>query len=197
MIERVNEEVLGAYDATLLGWSRVLEVRENETAGHSQRVADLTVRLARALGCTEAEIVQIRRGALLHDIGKMALPDEILRKTGALTEEERHQVQQHPELAYTWLNGIDFLRPALDIPYCHHERWNGSGYPRGLRGEEIPLAARLFSVVDVWDALLADRPYKARWTPAAAKSYLREHAGELFDQRVVQVFIAMIDEAAP
>ena len=193
MIEQVNQEVLSAYDATLLGWSRMLEVRENEVAGHSQRVADLTVLLARRLGCSEAEITQIRRGALLHDIGKMALPDAILRKAGALTEEERHLVQQHPDLAYSWLSGIEFLRPALDIPYCHHERWNGSGYPRGLRGAEIPLAARIFSVVDVWDALLADRPYKARWTPSAAAAYLVEHAGVLFDPEVVTAFIDMLD----
>lgn len=196
MIEHVNEEVLSAYDATLLGWSRMLEVRENEIAGHSQRVAELTVRLARTLGCTDADIVQIRRGALLHDIGKMALPDAILRKAGALTEEERRQVQQHPELAHTWLNGIEFLRPALEIPYCHHERWNGAGYPRGLRGEEIPLAARIFSVVDVWDALLADRPYKARWTRGAAIAYLCEQAGAMFDPHVVEVFVRMVGEEA-
>jgi putative nucleotidyltransferase with HDIG domain len=193
-IERVNQEVLSAYDATLLGWSRMLEVRENEVAGHSQRVAALTVQLAARLGCTDAEITQIRRGALLHDIGKMALPDTILRKAGALTEEERRLVQQHPDLAYSWLSGIAFLRPALDIPYCHHERWNGAGYPRGLRGIEIPLAARIFSVVDVWDALLADRPYKARWTPGAARAYLREQAGELFDPRVVEEFLHMVGE---
>jgi PAS domain-containing protein len=180
-IERVNQEVLSAYDATLLGWSRMLEVRENEVAGHSQRVAALTVQLA------------ARLGALLHDIGKMALPDTILRKAGALTEEERRLVQQHPDLAYSWLSGIEYLRPALDIPYCHHERWNGAGYPRGLRGEAIPLAARIFSVVDVWDALLADRPYKARWTPGAASDYLREQAGELFDPRVVEEFLHMVD----
>ncbi len=193
-IERVNQEVLSAYDATLLGWSRMLEVRENEVAGHSQRVAALTVQLAARLGCTDAELTQIRRGALLHDIGKMALPDAILRKAGALTEEERRLVQQHPDLAYSWLSGIEFLRPALDIPYCHHERWNGAGYPRGLRGEAIPLAARIFSVVDVWDALLADRPYKARWTPGAARAYLREQADELFDPRVVEEFLRMMDE---
>lgn len=196
MIERVNEEVLDAYDATLLGWSRMLEVRENETAGHSQRVAELTVRLARAVGCSEPEITQVRRGALLHDIGKMALPDAILRKAGALSEDERMQVQRHPELAYIMLSDIEFLRPALDIPYCHHERWNGSGYPRGLCGEDIPLAARIFSVVDVWDALLADRPYKARWTPGAASAYLREHSGTLFDPHIVTVFIDMIGEDA-
>lgn len=193
-IERVNQEVLSAYDATLLGWSLMLEVRENEVAGHSQRVAALTVQLAARLGCTDAEIAQIRRGALLHDIGKMALPDTILRKAGALTEEERRLVQQHPDLAYSWLSGIEFLRPALDIPYCHHERWNGAGYPRGLRGTAIPLAARIFSVVDVWDALLADRPYKARWTPGAASAYLREQAGELFDPRVVEEFLRMVGE---
>ena len=159
-------------------------------------MAELTVRLARTLGCTDADIMQIRRGALLHDIGKMALPDAILRKAGALTEEERRQVQQHPELAYDWLNGIEFLRPALEIPYCHHERWNGAGYPRGLRGEEIPLAARIFSVVDVWDALLADRPYKARWTRGAAIAYLCEQAGAMFDPHVVEVFVRMVGEEA-
>jgi putative nucleotidyltransferase with HDIG domain len=195
-IEQANQEVLSAYDATLLGWSRMLEVRENEVAGHSQRVAALTMRLASALGCSEAETAHIRRGALLHDIGKMALPDAILRKAGALTEEERRQVQQHPILAHNWLNDIAFLRPALDIPYCHHERWNGGGYPRGLCGEEIPLAARIFSVVDVWDALLADRPYKVRWTRDAAKAYLREQAGDLFDPHVVAEFIHLIDKGA-
>ena len=157
-IHSLNAELTQAYDATIEGWSRALDYRDHETDGHSRRVTELTLRLARSLEITEEEIVQLRRGALLHDIGKMGVPDRVLLKPGPLSDDEWVLMRRHPTLAREMLWPVAFLRPALDIPYCHHEKWDGTGYPCGLRGEEIPLAARLFAIVDVWDALRSDRP---------------------------------------
>jgi putative nucleotidyltransferase with HDIG domain len=182
----------GAYDTTLEGWSRALDLRDKATEGHTQRVTELTLSLARAVGVPEAGLVHIRRGALLHDIGKMGIPDGILHKPGPLTEEESEIMHRHPSYAYELLSPIAYLRPALDIPYCHHEKWDGSGYPRGLRGEEIPLAARIFAIADVWDALRWDRPYRPSWTIEKTKEYMREQAGVHFDPHIVDVFLRMI-----
>ncbi|MDR7401196.1 MAG: GAF domain-containing protein [Armatimonadota bacterium] len=192
-LQRANLDLRLAYETTLEGWSRALDLRDRETEGHTQRVADLTVRLARALGVPEEEIVHIRRGALLHDIGKMGIPDAILLKPGPLTEDEWAVMRRHPDLARQLLWPIAYLRPALDIPYCHHERWDGTGYPRGLRGGEIPLAARIFAVVDVWDALRSDRPYRPAWPAERALQYIREQAGRQFDPEVVRAFVQMME----
>jgi putative nucleotidyltransferase with HDIG domain len=188
-LQRSNMELALAYDATIEGWSRALDLRDKETEGHTQRVTEMAERLARALGMSEEELVHMRRGALLHDIGKMGISDTILLKPGSLTDEEWETMRQHPEYAYNLLSPISYLRPALDIPYCHHEKWDGTGYPRGLKGEEIPLAARIFAVVDVWDALRSDRPYRKAWSEEKARAYIREQAGKYFDPRVVEVFL--------
>jgi putative two-component system response regulator len=184
-------ELAQAYDTTLEGWARALDLRDNETEGHSRRVTEMTVHLARALGVFEAQITHIRRGALLHDIGKLGIPDAILHKPGPLTEEEWVIMRQHPLYAYRMLAPIPFLQPALDIPYAHHEKWDGSGYPQGLCGEEIPLAARIFAVVDVWDALTSDRPYRPAFTPAQACEYIQTNTGTHFDPQVVAVFLSL------
>lgn len=189
-----REKLAQAYDETLLGWAKALELRDNETEGHSQRVTDLTVQLARKMGFSEAEITQVRRGALLHDIGKMGVPDRILRKPGPLTDEEWTIMRQHPVYAHQMLSSIAYLRSALAIPYCHHEKWDGTGYPQGLRAEQIPLAARLFAIVDVWDALRSDRPYRAAWPEARVYDYIRQQAGAHFDPHVVELFMDMITE---
>ncbi len=191
-VEQANHEMLAAYDDTIQGWARALELRDGETEGHSQRVLQTTLAIARAIGFDEKQLVHIKRGALLHDIGKMAIPDAILFKPGPLTADEWEIMRKHPLHAYRLLSGISFLRPALDIPYCHHERWNGSGYPRGLSGEEIPLAARIFAVVDVWDALLSDRPYRNAWDESQVSDYIRQNAGILFDPAVVAAFFEQI-----
>ena len=193
-LQRANRELAEAYDATIEGWSRVLDLRDKETEGHTQRVTEMTVRLARAFGIGEEDIVQIRRGALLHDIGKMAIPDQILQKPGPLTEAEWIEMRKHPEYAYNMLHPITYLRPALDIPYCHHERWDGGGYPRGLAGERIPLAARIFTIVDVWDALSSNRPYHKGSAGEDVLAYIRENAGKQFDPALVEKFIAIVDQ---
>jgi len=192
-LQRSNIELNLAYDSTLEGWSRALEVRDQETKGHSHRVAEMTLRLAGAMGQPEQDLVHIRRGALLHDIGKLSIPDSILLKPGPLNEEERDILRIHPAIAFEMLAPIPYLRPALDIPYCHHEKWNGTGYPRGLKGEEIPVSARIFAVVDVWDALTSDRPYRKAWSEAETLAYIREQAGEHFDPQVVDAFLSLID----
>ena len=184
-----------AYEATIEGWARALELRDLETEGHCRRVMEMTLRLARAMGMREDELVHVRRGALLHDVGKMGIPDAILLKPGPLTPEERATVERHPQLAYELLSSIPFLRPALDIPYCHHERWDGTGYPRGLKGEEIPLAARIFAVVDVYDALCSDRPYRRAWPEQKAREYIREQAGKHFDPQVVELFFRILEDS--
>ncbi|MCX8024219.1 MAG: GAF domain-containing protein [Thermanaerothrix sp.] len=188
-LQHTTQALLRAYDATIEGWSYALDLRDKETEGHTQRVTDLALRLARALGISGEALVHLRRGALLHDIGKMGVPDSILHKPGPLTPEEWTLMRQHPVFAFEMLSRIEYLRPALDIPYCHHEKWDGTGYPRGLKGEEIPLAARIFAVVDVWDALTSDRPYRPAWTREQAVAYLREQAGKHFDPRIVEVFL--------
>jgi HD-GYP domain-containing protein (c-di-GMP phosphodiesterase class II) len=193
-LQRSQQQLIEAYDLTLEGWSRALELRDEETEGHTQRTTEMTVRLARALGVSANDLVHIRRGAVLHDIGKMGVPDAILRKPGPLTVEERNIMRQHPDFAYRMLSPIEFLHPALDIPYCHHERWDGGGYPRQLKGEQIPLAARIFAVVDVWDALSSDRPYRAALAPEVVRQHLVDGAGSHFDPNVVETFLRILDE---
>jgi HD-GYP domain-containing protein (c-di-GMP phosphodiesterase class II) len=195
-LQRSNQDLEMAYDTTLEGWSRALDLRDKETEGHSQRVTEMSVRLAKAMRVGEAELVQIRRGALLHDIGKMAIPDAILLKPGALNDEEWEIMRRHPAYAYEMLSPIEFLRPALDIPYCHHEKWDGTGYPRKLKGEQIPLAARIFAIVDVWDALRSDRPYRRARPKEMVYAYIREQAGRHFDPQVVEAFLKMLKEDA-
>ncbi len=195
-LQRSNLELSLAYDTTLEGWSRALELRDQETKGHTQRVTELTLQLARAWGTfTEEALVHLRRGVLLHDIGKMGIPDGILLKPGPLTDQEWAIMRQHPVYAHEMLSPIAFLRLALDIPYCHHEKWDGTGYPRGLKGDEIPLAARFFAVVDVWDALRSDRPYRAAWPAARVCEHLRALSGAHFDPQVVELFLKIIEKA--
>jgi putative nucleotidyltransferase with HDIG domain len=194
-LERSNAELSLAHDATMEGWARALDLRDKETEGHSRRVTDMTLRLARELGVPAADLVDIRRGALLHDIGKMGVPDAILLKPASLTPEEWEVMQRHPVLAYELLSPIEFLRPALDIPYAHHERWDGGGYPRGLAGEEIPLAARIFAVADVFDALTSDRPYSPVRSRTEAIEVIRSEAGTQFDPEVVEAFLEVVDAA--
>jgi PAS domain S-box-containing protein/putative nucleotidyltransferase with HDIG domain len=188
-LQRSNAELTLAYETTLEGWSRALDLRDRETEGHSRRVTEMAVRLAQAMGMTEAELVHVRRGALLHDIGKMGIPDHILSKPSVLSEPEWETMRRHPVYAYELLAPIDFLGRAIDIPYCHHEKWDGSGYPRGLAGEEIPLAARIFAVVDVWDALRSVRPYRPGWSAARVREHIRSLAGSHFDPHVVEAFL--------
>ncbi|MBI3242080.1 MAG: PAS domain S-box protein [Chloroflexi bacterium] len=193
-MQRANADLFLAYDNTIEGWSRALDLRDKETEGHTRRVTEMTVRLARAIGMSEAEIVHVRRGALLHDIGKMGVPDAILLKPGKLTDNEWKAMRLHPQLAHDMLAPIAYLRPALDIPYCHHEKWDGTGYPRGLKGEAIPLAARIFAVVDVWDALRFDRPYRAGWPEEKVLQHIRSLAGTHFDPKAVDLFLKMMNE---
>jgi putative nucleotidyltransferase with HDIG domain/PAS domain S-box-containing protein len=192
-IQQSNQELVQAYDATIEGWSRAMDLRDKETEQHTIRVTEMAVRMARRMGVKEEEIVHIRRGALLHDIGKMGIPDEILHKPGPLTPEEWVIMKQHPVYAYDMISPIDYLKPALDIPYCHHEKWDGSGYPRGLKGEEIPLAGRIFAVVDVWDALMSDRPYRKAWPKEKVLGYIKEQSGTHFDPEIVAIFLEDID----
>ncbi|HKI56908.1 MAG TPA: HD-GYP domain-containing protein [Trueperaceae bacterium] len=190
-LRATNAELRATYDATIEGWSRALDLRDKETEGHSRRVTQLTLELARELGLGEAQLVQIRRGALLHDIGKMGVPDAILQKPGPLTEEEWAVMRRHPLLGRDLLAPIAFLGPALEIPYAHHERWDGTGYPEGLKGEQVPLAARIFAVADVYDALTSDRPYRPAWSHDRAREHIRASAGTHFDPAVVEVFLRM------
>lgn len=192
-LEASNRELTEAYDHTIEGWAYALDLRDEETVGHSKRVTDMTVQLARHLGVAEADIVHIQRGALLHDIGKMGVPDNILLKPGKLTDEEFAQMKKHPEYAREMLYPIEFLRPALDIPYSHHERWDGGGYPEGLTGYDIPFAARIFSVIDVYDALVSDRPYRDAWEQSEALRYIYEQRGKHFDPEVVDAFLQLFD----
>jgi PAS domain S-box-containing protein len=191
-LQRANLDLTLAYDTTIEGWSRALDLRDKETEGHSQRVTAMTLRLATTMDINAAELVHVRRGALLHDIGKMGVPDGILLKPGPLTDDEWVLMRQHPVYAYDLLLPIAYLRPALDIPYCHHEKWDGTGYPRGLRGEQIPLAARIFAVVDVWDAMRSDRPYRKGRPDAEVHEHIRSLSGTHFDPQVVQVFLERI-----
>jgi len=185
-------ELSAAYETTIEGWSRALDLRDRETEGHTQRVTELTLRLARAAGIGEDELVHVRRGALLHDIGKMGVPDAILLKPGKLTDDEWVVMRQHPTFARDLLEPIEFLHPAIDIPFCHHEKWDGTGYPRGLRAEEIPFVARLFAVVDVWDALRSDRPYRKGWTEEATELHIKDASGTHFDPVAVELFLQVM-----
>jgi putative nucleotidyltransferase with HDIG domain len=191
-VQALNFELLIAYDETLEGWSRALNLRDPNTDGHSKRVVDVTVNLAREVGIPESELIHVRRGAILHDIGKMGIPDYILLKPGVLTEEEWRIMRLHPVFAYEMLSNIPFLRPSLDIPYSHHEKWDGSGYPRRLKGVEIPLAARVFAVVDTFDALTSDRSYRHAWKREDALLHIHDQAGLQFDPDIVEIFLGTV-----
>jgi putative two-component system response regulator len=191
-LQEAHSQLLAAYEATIEGWSHAMDLRDHETEGHSQRVTKLTIELAQAYGFDDEAIHHIKRGALLHDMGKIGVPDSILHKPDKLTDEEWKVMRRHPELAYEMLSPVEYLRPALDIPYCHHEKWDGTGYPRQLKNTEIPLAARLFAVVDVWDALTSDRPYRSAWKEEDALAYIREQSGKHFDPQVVEAFFKLI-----
>jgi len=194
--ERLHAEARleDAYDTTLEGWAKALELRDKETEGHSRRVTETTVTIARAMGIPDKELEHIRRGSILHDIGKMGIPDDILRKNGPLTDDERAIVVKHPTTAYELLKPIAYLEKALEIPYCHHEKWDGTGYPRSLKGEEIPLSARIFAIVDVWDALSSDRPYRNAWPQKKVIEYLKNDSGKHFDPNVLEVFLQMVEK---
>ncbi len=196
-LQKTNTELLRAYETTLEGWSRAMDLRDKDTEGHTQRVAQITVELATRLGIRGEEITQIKRGALLHDIGKIGVPDSILLKPGPLTDEEWGIMEMHPVYAYEMIYPIEYLRPAIDIPYCHHEKWNGTGYPRGLKGEEIPIAARIFTLVDVWDALTSDRPYRKGWPPEKVWNYIQELSGVQFDPRITRIFLNLMMDQSP
>lgn len=185
------DELTRGLDATLESWSRAVDMRDNEPPGHTIRVTEVTVQLARAIGLDEHDIIHIRRGALLHDVGKLGIPDAILLKPGPLTPEELQIVRRHPVYAYELLSPIAYLNPALSIPHSHHEKWDGTGYPLGLQMEQIPLPARIFAVVDVWDALRSDRPFRRAWPEKKVRMYIREQAHAHFDPRVVGVFLGM------
>jgi putative nucleotidyltransferase with HDIG domain len=187
-----NIELNSAYDATIEGLSRALELRDRETEGHTRRVAKMTIELARKMGVSKTDLAQIRQGALLHDIGKMGIPDAILLKPGPLLPEEWDIMKQHPIFAYQLLSQVEHLKHAMDIPLYHHERWDGSGYPYGLKGEQIPPAARLFSIVDVYDALTSDRPYRAAWSQEKTLLYIQAQSGIFFDPNIVPVFKQLI-----
>jgi PAS domain S-box-containing protein len=188
-LHQAHNQLRDAYEKTIEGWVRALDLRDRETEGHTQRVTEITIRVARQLGFSEAELVHIKRGALLHDMGKIAIPDEILQKPGPLNETEWERMRQHPMYAYNMLSPIEYLLPALEIPLYHHERWDGSGYPHGLKNEQIPLSARLFAIVDVWDALRSDRPYRKQLPREEVVQYLREKANILFDPKLVKLFL--------
>jgi putative nucleotidyltransferase with HDIG domain len=192
--QQAIQELDRGYTATLEGWSHMLDMRDRITDEHTQRVANLAVDLASRAGVPESDLINVYRGALLHDIGKMGIPDQILRKPGALTESEWTIMKTHSEIAFQTLSQIDFLEDALDIPHYHHEKWDGTGYPYGLAGEEIPLMARIFAVVDVFDALLSDRPYRKAWDYDKTLAYLESQSGMYFDTKLVSIFLEMIQE---
>jgi putative nucleotidyltransferase with HDIG domain len=188
-LQRSNTELKLAYDATIEGWSRALDLRDRETEGHTQRVTKMALELAEKMGMEDTEKQNLWRGSLLHDIGKMGVPDSILLKNSPLTQSEWEIMRMHPTYAHQMLSPISYLKNALEISYCHHEKWDGSGYPRGLKGEEIPLSARLFSVVDVFDALTSDRPYRAAWPQEEVYRYIQEQTGKHFDPQVAKIFL--------
>jgi putative nucleotidyltransferase with HDIG domain len=193
-LKQSNTQLFAAYDSTIEGWSHALDLRDKETEGHTQRVTEMALKLARAAGITEEELAHVRRGALLHDIGKMGIPDRILLKPGKLTDEEWIVMRKHPSFAFELLSPIAYLRPALDIPYCHHEKWDGSGYPRGLKGEQIPLTARLFAIIDVWDALRSDRPYRQGWSKEKVIEHIKSLSGTHFEPKAVELFLNITNE---
>ena len=186
---QAHQDTIEAYDRTIEGWCKALELRDNVTEGHTYRVTNMTVKMAHYMGFSEDEIIHVRRGALMHDIGKMAIPDSILKKPGALTDNEWQVMRKHPVYAYDMLHRIAYLKPALTIPYCHHEKWDGTGYPRGLKGEEIPLEARIFAIADVWDALSSDRPYRSALPAFKVQRIIEESSSSHFDPLVVNVFL--------
>ena len=190
-IHASETELRNAYEMTLYGWAKALEHRDKETEGHSRRVVRLSQKLATILGCSAEEIQNIRRGAILHDIGKMGIPDQILLKSGPLDPDEWEIMCQHPKFGVDMLKGITYLEPVLSIVYSHHERWDGLGYPQGLKGENIPLPARIFAVIDNWDALNSDRPYRKAWQPEEVIDYIRQNSGVMFDPAIVEVFLKM------
>jgi putative two-component system response regulator len=190
-LESMHQELLISYHKTIEGWAGALDLRDHETEGHTQRVTQKSVKLAHAIGISDDQLDHVRMGALLHDVGKLGIPDSILLKPGQLTEEEWKVMKLHPVYAHEWLSPIDFLKTAIDIPHCHHEKWDGSGYPRGLKGEEIPIFARLFAIVDVWDALCSDRPYRAAMPESEVLEYIRNGSGKHFDPALVEVFISL------
>ncbi len=189
MVMSSREELNQSYNQTLESWAKVLEYRDRETEGHCQRVRLLSEWMARKLDLTEKEVRNIGYGALLHDIGKLAIPDSILLKNGALTQEERLIMDKHTEYAHEFLSQIPFLQESIPVAYSHHERWDGNGYPQGLKGENIPIVARIFTVVDQWEALTSDRPYRKAWTEAQAIAYLEKNRGTVFDPRIADVFL--------
>jgi len=191
-LRNTHRDLIMAYDATIEGWSRAMDLRDKETEGHTQRVTTMTLSLARAMGIREVDIVPIQRGGLLHDIGKLGVPDGILLKPDNLTDAEWEIMRQHPTLAFNMLAPISYLRNAIDIPYCHHEKWDGSGYPRRLRAEQIPIAARIFAIADVWDAITSDRPYRKAWSKDEALEYIKQQSGKHFDPQVVDTFLKLI-----
>ncbi len=193
-LQRANLDLTLAYDATLEGWTKALELRDRETEGHTQRVTEMTVMLATMAKIPENELIHIRRGALLHDIGKLGVPDSVLLKPDKLNDDEWIIMRKHPVFAYEWLKPIEYLRPCLAIPYSHHEKWDGTGYPQGSKGEQIPLAARIFAVVDVWDALTSDRPYRRAWSQKKTLEYIQQQVGTHFDPKVIEFFLQMIHE---
>jgi HD-GYP domain-containing protein (c-di-GMP phosphodiesterase class II) len=194
-LQRSSQDLMLAYEETIEGWAKALEQRDHNTEGHTQRTKALTINLARAAGIPERDMPHLVRGILLHDIGKMGIPDAILNKPGPLNDEEWQVMRAHPAKAYQMLSSIKYLKPALDIPYCHHEKWDGTGYPRGLKGEEIPLAARIFAIVDVFDALTSDRPYRKAWPLEKTMAYIREQSGRHFDPEVVKIFLEVLEKS--
>jgi putative two-component system response regulator len=193
-LQNANKRLSDAYEATIEGWSHAMDLRDRETEGHSRRVTELSLKLARAMGMSDEELIHMRHGALLHDMGKIGIPDAILHKNDNLTDEEWAIMRTHPELAFTMLNSIEYLREALEIPYFHHEKWDGTGYPQGLKGEQIPLAARIFAVADVWDALTSNRPYRPAWSREEALHYISAQSGKHFDPQVVELFFKVIEQ---
>lgn len=193
-VQARTRELAETYDTTLEGFARALELRDKETEGHSRRVTENTLKLAQRLHISSEALEEIRSGAILHDIGKISIPDEILHKKGKLTKKERAIIQEHPKTAYKLLSPIPFLSKALEIPYCHHEKWDGTGYPRGLKGNDIPVSARIFAVADVWDALSNDRPYNKAWPRKKIIKYFQEQSGKHFDPYIVNIFLKMVEQ---
>jgi len=193
-VQERTKELAEAYESMLEGFARALELRDKETEGHSRRVTENTLKMAVRMGLKEDFIEDIRSGAILHDIGKISIPDEILHKKGKLTPEERKVIEQHPDTAYKLLSRIPFLNRSLEIPYCHHEKWDGTGYPRGLKGKDIPLSARIFAVADVWDALSNDRPYNTAWPREKIVEYFKEQSGKHFDPVITSLFLSMVEK---
>ncbi|NLF51916.1 MAG: response regulator [Leptolinea sp.] len=195
-LQKTNIDLRIAYDATIEGWSRALDLRDNDTEDHTRRVVEMTLKLAEAMGIKDEELIHIKRGALLHDIGKVGVPDQILHKPGPLTDDEWVIMRKHPQFAYEMLSPIGYLHRALDIPSCHHEKWDGTGYPRGLRGEQIPFAARLFAIVDVWDALRSDRPYRKAWSDDRVLEFIQTESGRHFDPKIVNAFLELLAKSS-